>query len=192
MRLRKRIMSSGTSRFDITGQLGAMRRYARSLTRDDVQAEDLVHDAFVRAYEKRESFRESGNLRAWLLSILHNVFIDGRRARQAENLRIEKAAELTEPHLAPVQDHQLRLNQVRRAFMALPEEQRTALHLVAVEGMSFSEAADALGIPSGTLMSRLARARAALRAMEDAPGTRTDDDAPSHLRIVGGSNESSR
>lgn len=185
-------MSPGKPRFDVIGQLTALRRYARSLTRDDVTAEDLVHDALVRAYEKRDRFREGGNLRAWLLSILHNVFIDGLRSRQAEHRRIEKAAELTEVHLAPVQDHQLRLAQIRRAFMELPEEQRAALHLVAIEGLSFAEAAEALGIPLGTLMSRLARARATLRAIEDAPDSRATDEDPPRLRIVGGSNEPSR
>jgi RNA polymerase sigma-70 factor (ECF subfamily) len=141
--------------FDVLGQLTALRRYARSLTRSDVDAEDLVHDALVRAYEKRASFQSGRNLRAWLLSILHNLFIDGRRARQAETQRIARAAE---PFLAPVQDHQLRLAQVRRAFMDLPEEQRAALHLVSIEGLTFAEAASALDIPTGTLMSRLARA----------------------------------
>src|ERR1700719_1200258 len=91
--------------FDVLGQLTALRRYARSLTRSDVDAEDLVHDALVCAYEKRASFQSGRNLRAWLLSILHNVFIDGRRARQAETQRIAQAAELQEPFLAPVQDH---------------------------------------------------------------------------------------
>src|SRR5690348_14558143 len=74
--------------FDVLGQLTALRRYARSLTRSDVDAEDLVHDALVRAYEKRASFQSGRNLRAWLLSILHNVFVDGCRARQAETQRI--------------------------------------------------------------------------------------------------------
>src|ERR1700719_1703075 len=86
--------------FDVLGQLTALRRYARSLTRSDVDAEDLVHDALVRAYEKRASFQSGRNLRAWLLSILHNVFIDGRRARQAETQRIARAAELLNRTLA--------------------------------------------------------------------------------------------
>src|SRR2546423_3886962 len=94
----------------------------------DVDAEDLVHDALVRAYEKRASFQAGRNLRLWLLSILHNVFIDQRRTRQTEAQRLEHAAELQEPFFAPVQEHQLRLAQVRRAFMGLPEEQRAALH----------------------------------------------------------------
>lgn len=187
------------SQFDVLGQLTVLRRYARSLTRSDIDAEDLVHDALVRAYERRTSFQTGRSLRLWLLSILHNVFIDRRRARQAEVRRVAQASDLQEHFLAPTQDHQLRLSQVRRAFMALPEEQRTALHLVAMEGLTFAEAAATLDIPIGTLMSRLARARATLRAIEDGPGvaahtsqTSNDSGRQAHLKIVGGSDGPSR
>ena len=80
------------------------------------------------------------------------------------------------------QEHSVRLAQVREAFLNLPEEQRAALHLVAIEGLTYSEAAEAIGVPLGTLMSRIGRARAALRDMEDVSSARTK----SHLRIVGG------
>lgn len=182
-------MTTERSRFDVLGQLTALRRYARSLTRNEVDAEDLVHDALLRAYERRGTFQPGRNIRTWLFSILHNAFVDGRRARQAEARRIEQAAELQEPHLPPAQDQQLRLAQVRRAFMDLPEEQRAALHLVAIEGLTFAEAASTLGIPVGTLMSRLARARAALRQIEDGAPVREGKTTP-HLRIVGGPDES--
>ncbi|WP_428032319.1 sigma-70 family RNA polymerase sigma factor [Ancylobacter sp.] len=194
--------------FDVPAQLGVMRRYARALTRDDIEAEDLVHDALVRAYERRGSFdaergtpgkgkpdpglRDSGQpgsrLRGWLLSVLHNVFIDRRRSRAAEARRERDSLDLAETIAAPAQEHGLRLSQVRDAFMALPEEQRAALHLVAIEGLGYADAATTLGIPQGTLMSRLSRARATLRAMEDGTGA----EAANHLRIVGGTDESSR
>lgn len=174
-------MNPRTPRFDVLGQLGALRRYARSLTRDASDAEDLVHDALVRAYERRSSFRSGGNMRAWLLSILHNTFIDGVRSRRAESVRAGDGARLAETALAAPQEHSVRLAQVRDAFMALPEEQRAALHLVAIEGLSYQEAADALAIPLGTLMSRIGRARSALRAMEEGGPARG-----SHLKIVGG------
>ncbi|MER9579733.1 sigma-70 family RNA polymerase sigma factor [Mesorhizobium sp. M0189] len=169
-------------RFDILGQLGSLRRYARSLTRDSADAEDLVHDALVRAYERRGSFRSGGNLRVWLLSIVHNAFIDGLRSRKSEAVRIEQAGHLTEASVQAPQEHSVRLAQVRDAFFTLPEEQRYALHLVAIEGLSYSEAAEVSGVPLGTLMSRIGRARAALREMEDAAPARTK----SHLKIVGG------
>ncbi|MCV3209453.1 sigma-70 family RNA polymerase sigma factor [Mesorhizobium sp. YC-39] len=168
-------------RFDITGQLGSLRRYARSLTRDSADAEDLVQDALVRAYERRGTFRSGGNLRAWLLSIVHNAFIDGLRSRKSEAARIEQAEYLADANMDAPQEHSVRLAQVREAFFKLPEEQRSALHLVAIEGLTYSQAAEVSGVPLGTLMSRIGRARAALREMEDTSPAR----AKSHLRIVG-------
>ncbi|MER9330251.1 sigma-70 family RNA polymerase sigma factor [Mesorhizobium sp. M0488] len=169
-------------RFDIVGQLGSLRRYAHSLTRDGTEAEDLVHDALVRAYERRGTFRSAGNLRAWLLSIVHNAFIDRMRSRRSETARLEQAGYLAEGSTPAPQEHSVRLAQVREAFFSLPEEQRSALHLVAIEGLSYSQAADASGVPLGTLMSRIGRARAALREMEETAPSK----AKNHLRIVGG------
>ena len=174
-------------RFDVLGQLPSLRRYAHSLTRSDSDAEDLVHDALVRAYEKRASFRAGHNIRVWLLSILHNIFVDGTRARRAEAQRVARVGELVEPQLPPAQDHHLRLCEVRQAFIELPDEQRAALHLVAIEGLTYADAAAALGIPVGTLMSRIARARAALRAVEDGSvDASTGTTKRPRLRVVGG------
>ena len=174
-------------RMDVIGLLGPLRRYARSLTRDEIQAEDLVQDTLVRAYERHGSFRSSGNLRGWLLSILHNTFIDGRRRHMAEVLRLEQAVAMTETAAPPPQESQVRLQQVQAAFLRLPHEQRAALHLVAIEGLPYQEAAAALKIPVGTLMSRLGRARAALRGFEAGahPAQPSESKRPS-LRIVGG------
>ena len=173
--------------FDVLDQLPGLRRYARSLTRNDIDAEDLVHDALVRAYEKRASFRPGHNLRGWLMSILHNVFVDGTRARCAEAQRLARVGELVEQQLAPGQDQHVRLCQVRQAFIELPDEQRAALHLVAIEGLTYTEAAATLGIPVGTLMSRIARARAALRIIEDNDfESSTSTTKGRYLRVVGG------
>jgi RNA polymerase sigma-70 factor (ECF subfamily) len=177
-----------TKRMDVIELLGPLRRYARSLTRDETHAEDLVQDTLVRAYERRGSFRPGGNLRGWLLSILHNTFIDNRRRHAAEFRRLGQTAELADTIALPEQESRVRLQQVQAAFMSLPDEQRAALHLVAIEGISYQEAANALKIPVGTLMSRLGRARAALRGFEAG----ADRAQPSHskrpsLRIIGGS-----
>jgi len=184
-------MVAQNRRFDVIGHLASLRRYARSLTRSDTESEDLVQDALLKAYERRSTFHEGRGLGPWLLSILHNAFIDRERARRAESTRIERAAELQYPHVEPVQDHHVRLAQVRRAFMLLPDEQRAALHLVAIEGLTFAEAADALDIPIGTLMSRLGRARAALRALEENVPKRASADAKPSLKLVGGSDGTS-
>ncbi len=175
-------------RMDVIGLLGPLRRYARSLARDESQAEDLVQDTLVRAYERRGSFRPGGNLRGWLLSILHNTFIDHRRRHVAEFRRLEQAAALADTVVPPEQESRLRLQQVQAAFTSLPDEQRAALHLVAIEGLSYQEAANALKIPVGTLMSRLGRARATLRGFEAGTDLAplSEGKRPS-LRIVGGS-----
>jgi RNA polymerase sigma factor (sigma-70 family) len=174
-------------KFNVLGELPSLRRYAQTLTRSDIDAEDLVHDTLVRAYEKRRSFRAGADLRVWLLSIMHNIFIDGTRARDAEAQRLERVGKFVDRELPPAQDHHVRLCQIRQAFIGLPDEQRAALYLIAIEGLSYSEAAAALGILVGTLMSRMARARNALRAVDDPDPSASAGAAKSrHLRVVGG------
>ncbi len=170
--------------FDVIGQLAALRRYARSLVRNSDEAEDLVQDALIRAFEKRQSFRRAGNLRTWLLSILHNAHIDRVRQNRSLTRRHDEAAAQADQSLPAGQEHAVRLKQVREAFFELPEEQREALHLVAIEDLSYQEAATALGIPIGTLMSRISRARAQLREFEEGAPRKK------HLRLIeGGGNE---
>lgn len=155
------------TQIDLTPHLDALRRYARVLTRADPDADDLVQAALVRAYEQRSGFRDGADLRVWLMSILHNHFIDQLRSRKAAIAREQEWAG-TNPGFAPPEgEHVVRLDQVRRAFLTLPADQREALHLMAVEGLSVAEAADVLDIPAGTVMSRVGRARAALRKFED-------------------------
>ncbi|HEX2726583.1 MAG TPA: sigma-70 family RNA polymerase sigma factor [Beijerinckiaceae bacterium] len=180
---------------DVIAQLAPLRRYARTLTRDESQAEDLVHDALVRAYERRSTFRAGASLRNWLLSILHNTFIDGHRRRKAEQRRETEAAQLAEATFPAEQEGSVHLRQIQQAFHALPKEQRAVLHLVAIEGLPYQEAAAALGIPLGTLMSRLGRARAALRAFDEGARPAAASPPPSgpparpNLRVVGGSDD---
>lgn len=175
-------MTTNSNPFNVIGQLAALRRYARSLVRNPDEAEDLVHDALVRALERRSSFRSGGSMRNWLMSILHNTHIDRLRRDRAAHRRHDVVADLADAVAPAGQEHSVRLAQVRDAFLALPEDQREALHLVAIEELSYQEAADVLNIPVGTLMSRVSRARARLRAMEGGEET----SAVPHLRIVGG------
>src|ERR671921_2186668 len=100
-------------RMDVVGLLGPLRRYAKALTRDEAQAEDLVQDTLVRAYERRGSFRPGGNLRGWLLSILHNIFIDGRRRHMAEVRRLEEASALADTVALPEQEARICLQQIK-------------------------------------------------------------------------------
>lgn len=186
-------MNNKNAGFDVMAQLPALRRYGLVLTRDPAEAEELVHEALLRAYEKRASFRAGSPLRPWLLSILHNRFVDGVRKRRAEQKTLAEAPQLAGAHHGPAQEHHVRLAQLRQCFLTLPEDQRTALHLVAIEGLSYQEAASTLGIPVGTLMSRLGRARTALRALEAGDGAVEADAVAKtpRLRIVGGQDDAS-
>lgn len=168
---------------DIEPCLGALRRYARVLTQAGQEADDLVQGALLRAYERRATFREGSDLRVWLMAILHNHFIDTQRARKSALAREQAWAETTPGFVLPEGEHAARLAQLRRAFLALPADQREALHLMAVEGLSVAEVAAVLAIPAGTVMSRVARARAALRDFENGPAEKPE---PTRLRLVRG------
>jgi RNA polymerase sigma-70 factor (ECF subfamily) len=181
--------------FNVMAELPALMRYGHVLTRNADETEELVHEALLRAYERRSTFRKDAALKPWLLSILHNCHVDGQRRRQTERAHLALAALSAQAHQEPPQDHQLRLAQLRQRFAALPEDQRTAIHLITIEGLSYQEAASMLGIPVGTLMSRLGRARAALRAMEDASAAAAETPGATRmppLKIVGGTDDTSR
>lgn len=164
----------------ILDQLPALRRYALALSRDEAEADDLVQETLLRGHENRRGIRAGGNLRGWLFSILRNAFVDRHRSRQAERRREAAVAAYAPEAMEAPQEAVLRLAQLRGAFERLPGDQREALALVAVEGMSYAEAAAVAGIPVGTLMSRVARARARLRDFEEGR-----DRAPV-LKLVGG------
>ncbi|KMO39638.1 RNA polymerase sigma factor [Methylobacterium variabile] len=177
---------------DVLDLLVPLRRYARSLTRDSAQADDLVHDTLVRALERQGTLRPGTNLRTWLMTVLHNAFIDDQRRRKVEARYADALGQMVDEATPPAQEGHVRLAQVREAFHRLPAEQREALHLVTIEGLAYQEAADVLGIPIGTLMSRLGRARAALRNIESggAPRLPAPEETPTRpgprLRVVEG------
>ncbi len=156
------------SRLDeIEAAIPALRRYAHALVRDGDLAEDLVQDCLERAVRGRRGWRRDGPVEAWLFRILQNLFRDElrRRPRRAHLVAVEELP--AGPAASGGQEARLALRDVHAAMGRLPEDQRAALLLVAVEGLAYDEAAAVLGIPRGTLMSRLARARATLRAMTD-------------------------
>lgn len=163
--------------------VAAMRRYARSLTRDRDDADDVVQDALVRAIERQATYQAGRDRRRWLLAIVHNVFISGTRREVAEARRNDRFAEMQVAHTDASQEHHARLGEIARSFAALPEHHRAVLHLTAIEGLSYQECADVLGVPVGTIMSRIARARTALRQQDERQ-------AEPALRIVGGRDDS--
>ena len=143
--------------------LPRLRRFARSLSRNQHDADDLVQVAVEKALRNLEQFRAGANLASWMFGIMKNAWIDDRRARgrRAEVALPEDSGE--HPAVTPA-DTDVGLWSVSEAMSKLPEDQRLAIALVLVEGMSYKEAAAVLEIPIGTLTSRLARGRTALAA----------------------------
>jgi RNA polymerase sigma-70 factor (ECF subfamily) len=146
----------------------ALRRYAAALLRNREEADDLVHDCLVRALDKLHTRRDDADIRAWLFAIMHNLFISQLRRAKAR----PAGDPLDESHEAamsvrPDQESSLQWRDLLRALDRLPVEQRTVILLISVEDLSYAEAAIALGIPIGTVMSRLARGRERLRLILD-------------------------
>lgn len=146
----------------------ALRRYAWSLMRSRDEADDLVHDCLVRALDKLHTRRHEADLRAWLFTIMHNLFITQHRRRKTrppmENLDDDHEAAAG---LRPTQEDGLLWRDMLRGLERLPDEQREVVLLISVEDLSYAETASVLGIPVGTVMSRLARGRERLRAFTD-------------------------
>jgi RNA polymerase sigma-70 factor, ECF subfamily len=150
---------------DIEAEIPRLRRYARALTRDVVTADDLVQDCLTRALGKLHLWEEGSDLRAWLFTILHNQYVNYIRRSVREGAAV--GLNETEPSLsrAPQQGKLLELRDLERAIAKLPEEQRTVVLLVGLEGMRYEEVAAVLGVPVGTIRSRLSRGREALRRL---------------------------
>ena len=139
-----------------------LRRYARALAGDRIAADDLVQDTLERAWSKFHLYRRGTDLRAWLFTVMHNVYVNQLRALRPTTPLDEDMPELAQPVR---ETDTLVLRDLDAAIRRLPPDQREVLLLVALEEMSYDEAAGALGVPIGTVMSRLARAREKLRAM---------------------------
>ena len=150
-----------------------LRRYARSLAQDPGTADDLVQTALERALSHWHQFDQRRDMLVWLLSIAHNAFLDMRRRERRVTLVEPEQLDALQDRLQsdPGTDVGLRID-LLAALAALSPEQREPLLLVSVEQLSYAECAEALGIPIGTVMSRISRARTALRETLDDPGRR--------------------
>ena len=139
-------------------------RYAYALTRNRDAADDLLQDAVERAWRKREMWQPTGSVKAWAMKVLLNTYRTQLRspARRHVISPLDDIAQ-TVPATDTLAD-QLALSETARAMATLAQEQREALLSVVVGGLSYKDAAETLDIPVGTLMSRLGRARAALKA----------------------------
>ncbi|MDB5872504.1 MAG: subfamily polymerase sigma-24 subunit [Ramlibacter sp.] len=169
----------------IVDQLPGLRRYARALTGDPWAADDLVQDTLERACAKWQLWTAGSDLRAWLFTLMHNLFLNQRRAAKValNSVSIDDVA--AELHAPPSNSDDPM--DISRCLQRLPADQRAVLLLVAMEDMSYQDAAKVLGIPLGTVMSRLSRARSRLRElMEGEPSTTarpTADHAPVLRRL---------
>lgn len=150
----------------------ALRRYALALLRSRQDADDLVHDCLVRALDKLHTRRDGGNMKAWLFAIMHNVFISQRR-RSRQYLAKSGQEPTDEISDEPGQESTVLVREVVREFYKLSEEQRQVMLLVSVEDLSYVEAARVLGIPIGTVMSRLSRGRQQLRQVSQGEARQT-------------------
>lgn len=139
--------------------LPRLRRFARSLARDSAQADDLCQTALERALTRRSQKRDGARMDGWMFMIMRNCWIDEQRSKRREFARLDSDAA---PEAVPGGSDPLEALQLHQAMNALPDEQREAAALVWVEGFSYSEAAEHLEIPIGTLTSRLSRARGRL------------------------------
>ncbi|HEY6001521.1 MAG TPA: sigma-70 family RNA polymerase sigma factor [Anaeromyxobacter sp.] len=153
----------------IVEHIPSLRRYARALRGSRADADDLVQDTLERAYRKWHLWRRGSGVRPWLFAIMHGVFENQRKL--ARN-RVQAVAPEELPELAVVgtQEKAVEVLDVAEAAKRLPDAQREALLLVALEELSYADAARILDVPVGTVMSRLAAARARLRELVSHPG----------------------
>ena len=151
--------------------LPRLRRFARGLAGSAVDADDLVQAACERALARQHQFQEGTRFDSWMFRIVQTIWIDQVRSRDVRKV----SGDIAEERLGsdePVRrvEARLALDEVRRAVDRLPPDQRTALLLVTVDGLTYKEAAEVAGVPVGTIMSRLARARIALQLLLETGG----------------------
>jgi RNA polymerase sigma-70 factor (ECF subfamily) len=160
----------------LLAEIPRLRRYARAMLGNRAAADDLVQDTLERAWARCALWRAGSDLRAWLFSIMHNLRVDQlRRPNMPIHSFDEDACEV--PTRA-TQNDRLEVQDLESALRRLPDEQREVLLLVALEELSYAEVADTLGIPVGTVMSRLARGRERLRLLLE------DQTSGVNLRVV--------
>jgi RNA polymerase sigma-70 factor, ECF subfamily len=162
---------SGSFNDQLIALLPRLRRFARGLTGSAVEADDLVQAACERALSRTHQFQEGTRFDSWMFRIVQTIWIDQLRARRTRKEESEAVAEQIGTDLPrQLAEARLQLDEVQAALKTIPPEQRAALLLVTVEGLSYKEAAEIAQVPVGTIMSRLARARVALQARLGVPG----------------------
>jgi RNA polymerase sigma-70 factor, ECF subfamily len=178
------VANAGFSAADAEQWIPRLRRYALALTGNREAADDLTQDTLERAWRKRSLWQSGTDLRAWLFTVMHNVYVNGvRSARTTESLDEDGPAAdaVHSVQAGAAAEGGVVLSELRTALTLLSPEQREVVLLVGLEQMTYSEAATILEVPIGTVMSRLARGRDRLRLLLDS-GVRTS--AAASLRRV--------
>ncbi|MFT5182239.1 MAG: RNA polymerase sigma-70 factor (ECF subfamily) [Alphaproteobacteria bacterium] len=160
-------MSTDNKRELLIAEIPRLRRYAIALMRDRIAADDLVQDVVLRALDRLHLWRDGTNMRTWLFTIMHNLHANDMRrlSRTADTQPLDAAA--LSRGTPPEQESAFELSQLADAIAVLPVAQRQVILLVGLEGFSYAEAAEALDVPVGTVMSRLSRTREELRRTLD-------------------------
>ena len=152
----------------IIDEIPRLRRYARSLLHDREAADDLVQDSLERALTRMDRWTTGESPRRWLFTIMHHLFVDQLRRSKRHGQIVAMMPEVIGGQATPPpQDDKVESREVLEALQRISPERRAALLLVAVEGFSYAEAANVLGVPAGTLMSRIARGREDLKTILD-------------------------
>ncbi|HVY18050.1 MAG TPA: RNA polymerase sigma factor [Rhodopila sp.] len=164
----------------IEPMIPALRRYARGLLRDRAAADDLVQDCLERAITHWSRRRQDSDPRAWVFTILHNLAMTRVRRQASRPQPVDLAAVEDWVPVPPAQEDGLRYRALVQTLSQLPEDQRAVLLLVGIEDLSYAAAAEVLGIPIGTVMSRLSRARERLSRTIDRNDSSQPGQSPNH------------
>jgi RNA polymerase sigma-70 factor (ECF subfamily) len=163
-------MSRRSQTEEMTAHLRSLKRYALVLARNSADADDLVQETLLRALSAAETFREGADMRVWLFRIMHNAHVSSGRRAQTRAAYLDAQSTLETPAAPATQHDRLEVKAVIEALDRLPEPQREAVALMALEDIRYADAAKVLGVPLGTFMSRISRGREALRRLVEGAG----------------------
>lgn len=153
----------------LTVEMPKLEKFAMRLTRNKHDAQDLLQSTLLRAIEKKHLFQEDTNLFKWTSKMMYNLFVSGYRRRVKFETQYDPESYLEKQSTKPTQESEMELIRVNEAMKALSDEHREVLILVCVQGMQYKAVSESLGVPVGTVRSRLSRARNQLQALVDDP-----------------------
>ncbi|MBU0858429.1 MAG: sigma-70 family RNA polymerase sigma factor [Alphaproteobacteria bacterium] len=165
------------SQDSLVSEIPRLQKFALRLTRKKADADDLVQMTCLRALEKSDYFEDGSNLFSWTATIMYNIFVSAYRRRTKFETQYDPNEYIDRQAVAPAQDHSLQLSEVRSAMKRLSSDHSQIIMMVCIKGMRYDEAGEILQIPTGTVRSRLSRARKQLQElMEDSYRIRITQD----------------